>query len=93
MNNKVIKKRSFHPYFTTQSHNIVSKFIKKYTKPNDTVFDGFCGSGVTLVESRLLFRNSIGIDISKLACSISKISTTKFSDFVFLQKKISTNKK
>lgn len=87
MNNKVIKKRSFHPYFTTQSHNIVSKFIKKYTKPNDTVFDGFCGSGVTLVESRLLFRKSIGVDISKLACSISKISTTKFSDFVFLQKK------
>lgn len=75
------KKRSIHPYFTTQSHYLVSDYIKKYSKKNDIILDCFAGSGVTLLESQILKRFSIGLDISLLACLISDASTTKISNF------------
>jgi site-specific DNA-methyltransferase (cytosine-N4-specific) len=34
------------------------------------------GSGTTLVESKILGRSAIGIDINPLACLISKVKTT-----------------
>jgi site-specific DNA-methyltransferase (cytosine-N4-specific) len=34
------------------------------------------GSGTTLVESKVLGRNAIGIDVNPLACLISKVKTT-----------------
>ena len=42
----------------------------------DTVCDIFCGSGTTLVESSLLNRNSIGIELNPLAVLIGKAKTT-----------------
>ena len=38
--------------------------ILMYTSPGDTVLDPMVGSGTTLVEAKLLGRNSIGVDIS-----------------------------
>lgn len=35
-----------------------------YTKPGDAVLDPMVGSGTTLIEAKLLGRNSIGVDIS-----------------------------
>ncbi len=47
--------------------------ILKYTNEDDIVLDPFCGSGTTLIESKLLNRKSIGIDVNintlKLASS------------------------
>lgn len=77
---KLEKKRSFHPYFTTQSNSLVSSYIKKYSNKKDLILDSFCGSGVTLLESQLLSRYSIGFDVSRLACLISDISTTSFKN-------------
>ena len=38
-------------------------FIKLFTKEFDWVLDPFVGSGTTLKVSKLMFRNSIGIEI------------------------------
>ena len=46
--------------------------ISKYTEPNDWVFDGFIGGGTTIVECKLLGRNSIGYDINPFAVKITK---------------------
>ena len=72
------KRRVFHPYFTSQPHSVVSEYIKFFTKEGDTVLDTYSGSGVTLLESRLLERNSIGVDLSPLACFISKSTTNRY---------------
>lgn len=42
---------------------------------NSTILDIFCGSGTTLVESKLLGYHTIGIDINPVACLNSKIKT------------------
>ena len=54
------------------SPHIPRNLILKYTKPKDTVLDCFVGSGTTLIESKLLNRNSIGIDINENAINITK---------------------
>jgi DNA modification methylase len=73
-----IKRRVFHPYFTSQPHSVVSEYIKFFTNENETVLDCYSGSGVTLLESRLQNRHSVGVDLSPLACFISKVSTSKY---------------
>ncbi len=62
-------KRHFgvHPYFTKQVWNVVQEYIKNYSQPGDTVLDPFGGSGVTLVESLILGRKAIHIDINPLS--------------------------
>ncbi|MFH1311510.1 MAG: DNA methyltransferase [Nanoarchaeota archaeon] len=74
------KKRVFHPYFTSQPHNIVSEYIKTFSKENEMVLDPFIGSGVTLLESQFANRKSIGIDLSSFACFISKVSNIKYKN-------------
>ncbi|GHT12411.1 hypothetical protein FACS1894170_07200 [Planctomycetales bacterium] len=56
-----------HPYFTKQSWDIVQNCIKNYSKPGDIVLDPFGGSGVTVVESLMLGRKGIHIDINPFA--------------------------
>lgn len=46
--------------------------ILRYSKPGDWVLDQFMGSGTTLVESKLLNRNAIGVDINPQSVSISE---------------------
>ena len=43
--------------------------------PNTVVFDPFCGSGATLVESQRLGYEAIGIDLNPIACLISRVKT------------------
>lgn len=45
--NKYDKIYHFHPYHTKIPYGIISTHIEHYTKPNDIVFDGFSGSGMT----------------------------------------------
>ena len=46
--------------------------ILKYTNEGDIVLDPFCGSGTTLIESKLLNRKSVGIDINTDALKLAK---------------------
>ena len=46
--------------------------ILKYTKEGDVVLDTFCGSGTTMVETKLLNRKGFGIDVNIGALKIAK---------------------
>ncbi|MDG7037139.1 MAG: methyltransferase domain-containing protein [Nitrososphaerota archaeon] len=50
---------------------IPRNLIDRYTKPGDMVCDPMVGSGTTLVECKLLGRNSIGVDINPNAAMIA----------------------
>lgn len=49
--------------------------ITRYTQEGDLVLDQFSGSGTTLVEAKLLNRNSIGVDINPDAVELSIMNT------------------
>lgn len=66
----------YHPYSAKYIPQIPYRLVSKFTKKNELVLDNFMGSGTTLVESKLLGRNAIGIDVNPLACLISKVKTT-----------------
>ena len=59
--------------------------IQKYTKKNDLVLDPFVGSGTTMIESRLLYRNCVGIDHNPLSKLMAKTKSTYY-DFKILKK-------
>lgn len=61
-----------HKYWARKPHNIVSKYIEKYSQPGEVVLDPFCGSGVTVAESLLLGRKCIGIDINPFSLFLTK---------------------
>lgn len=77
--NTVYYTHSFHPYSSKYVPQIPNRLISSLSLKNELVLDNFVGSGTTLVESRLLGRNSIGIDINPLACLISSVKTTTIS--------------
>ncbi|MBV8454202.1 MAG: site-specific DNA-methyltransferase, partial [Deltaproteobacteria bacterium] len=67
----------FHPFCARFPSHIVEEALASYTKPGDSVFDPFCGSGTTLVEALALGRNAVGVDANPLACLISQAKTTR----------------
>ncbi|HGE73092.1 TPA: helix-turn-helix domain-containing protein [Candidatus Poribacteria bacterium] len=80
--------RSYHTKtYTHGLHNypamfipqVARKLIQAFSSEGETVCDIFCGSGTTLVESSLLNRNSIGIDLNPLAILIAKVKTTSIN--------------
>jgi excisionase family DNA binding protein len=66
----------FHIYPAMFIPQIARKLIEAFSLEGETICDIFCGSGTTLVESSLLNRNSIGIELNPLAVLISKVKTT-----------------
>ena len=66
---KQAAKRHFgvHGYFTKQAWNVVQHYINNFTQPGDLVLDPFGGSGVTLIESLMLGRKAIHIDLNPMA--------------------------
>jgi len=66
----------FHTYPATFIPQIARKLISVFSTEGDTVCDIFCGSGTTLIESSLLDRNAIGIELNPLAVLIAKVKTT-----------------
>jgi len=63
----------FHPYCARFPFEIVEAILERYTKPGDSVFDPFCGSGTTLVASLAHRRGVIGTDIDVLAGLLSEV--------------------
>jgi len=65
-----------HPYPARMIPQVARKLILRYSKPEDLVWDPFCGSGTALVESMLTGRNSIGTDLNPFAVFLSRVKTT-----------------
>jgi DNA modification methylase len=66
----------YHRYPAKFIPQIVSRLIEKYTKKNDLVVDPFGGCGTALVESKIMGRPSIGVDINPVAVLITKAKIT-----------------
>ena len=66
----------FHSYPAMFIPQVARRLLLTYTKKGDTICDIFCGSGTALVESRLIGRNSYGIDLNPLAIFLAKVKTT-----------------
>lgn len=75
---KQAAKRHFgvHGYFTKQAWNVVQHYIKNFSQPGDLVLDPFGGSGVTLIESMMVDRKAIHIDLNPLSVFITKALIT-----------------
>ncbi len=64
---------------------VARRLILAYSKQGETICDIFCGSGTALVESRLVGRNSFGIELNPLAILIAKVKTAPLN-YLLLQK-------
>ena len=61
-----------HPYPAMLHPLLVDFLIDTYAEKEDVVFDPFCGSGVTLLQSGINGHESIGFDINPLALLIAR---------------------
>jgi site-specific DNA-methyltransferase (adenine-specific) len=68
--NPKAKERTGYP--TQKPLLLLERIIKLVTDEGDTVLDPFCGSGTTLVASKILNRQFVGIDSSEEAVTLSK---------------------
>jgi len=66
----------FHTYPAMFIPHVARRLLLTYSKKGETICDIFCGSGTALIESRLLGRNSYGIDLNPLAIFLAKVKTT-----------------
>jgi len=66
----------YHRYPAKFIPQIVSRLVKKYTKKGDLIIDPFGGCGTTLVESKVMCRSSIGVDINPVAVLMTKVKIT-----------------
>ncbi len=57
--------------------SLAKYFIEYFTDENDLVFDPFSGRGTTILESRILNRDSFGSDLNPIALSLSRAKSHK----------------
>lgn len=67
-----------HPYLGKFIPQIVEIFLRKYFSPGQTIYDPFCGSGTTLIQSNELNINSVGNDISAFNVLLSSVKTDHY---------------
>ncbi len=86
----------YHRYPAKFIPQIVSRLAEKYTMVSDLIVDPFGGCGTTLVESKVMGRTSIGVDINPVAVLITKAKITPLDpveiekEFSFLRKNLET---
>jgi len=84
----------YHRYPAKFIPQIVSRLAEKYTREGDFIVDPFGGCGTTLVESKVMGRPSIAVDINPVAVLITKAKITSLDpvkinrEFAILQKKL-----
>jgi len=89
----------YHRYPAKFIPQIVSRLAEKYTKEGDLIVDPFGGCGTTLVESKVMGRPSVGVDINPVAVLITKAKITPIDPqkiekaFTILKAKLDTYNK
>ncbi|MHB1646261.1 MAG: hypothetical protein EVG15_04370 [Candidatus Acididesulfobacter diazotrophicus] len=89
----------YHRYPAKFIPQIVSRLAEKYTKEGDLIVDPFGGCGTTLVESKVMGRLSVGVDINPVAVLITKAKITPIESeeieeaFIALKKTLDTYNK
>lgn len=78
-------RHKIHPYPAMLHPLLVSHLIDSYAKKDNVIFDPFCGSGVTLVQSGVKGYESVGFDINPLALLIAKTKTRKYQNKLLLK--------
>jgi len=66
----------FHTYPAMFIPQVARKILLEFSGERQHVLDPFCGSGTTLVESRLLNRHATGVELNPLAVLIAEVKTT-----------------
>jgi predicted RNA-binding Zn-ribbon protein involved in translation (DUF1610 family) len=59
-----------HKYWARKPHNVVSEYIRHYSKEGEIVLDPFGGSGVTAMEAIKAGRKAISIDLNPMSAFI-----------------------
>ena len=89
----------YHRYPAKFIPQIVSRLAEKYTNEGDLIVDPFGGCGTTLVESKVMGRPSVGVDINPVAVLITKAKITPIDPqktekvFAILKTKLDTYSK
>jgi len=73
-------KGKFHPQMIRALLNIIG------LRPGDTLFEPFCGSGTAILETELLGINSVGIDISPLCITQTRVKTEELNHIEEIRK-------
>lgn len=68
-----------HPYPAKFPIELALKYIEKYTKEGDIVYDPFMGAGTTLLACSLLNRCGFGSDINHIGVLITKFKLLKLT--------------
>ena len=68
-----------HPYAARFPSGLPAHFISRLTEPGQIVLDPTCGSGATLLESLILDRNAMGVDIDPLAIMQTRARTQRIA--------------
>lgn len=76
----------FHTYPAMFIPQVARRLIENYSQKGETVCDIFCGSGTALVESRLLGRNTYGVDLNPLAIFLAKVKTTEIDPSILTKR-------
>ena len=66
---------ALHPYLGKFVPQLVEVFLKRLFEPGDCVYDPFCGSGTTLIESNVYGCEALGCDISAFNCLLARVKT------------------
>lgn len=64
------------PYFAMFPETFAEQWIKKLTKPEETVLDPFSGRGTTALTALLCGRKAISSDVNDVAVCLTKAKTT-----------------
>jgi 16S rRNA G966 N2-methylase RsmD len=64
----------WHKYWSRKTWNVVSEFIKTYSREQEIIFDPFAGSGVTAIEAVRNKRRVIACDLNPVASHITELT-------------------
>src|SRR6266480_2527675 len=73
----------FHSYCARFPSEIAEAAIRQFTRPSESIYDPFCGSGTSLTAGILLGRRVVGSDIDVLAGMLSGLKCAPASQLAY----------